>query len=394
MWRIVILLVLGLILVAPAVAQEGVVWKAEYYDNPYLIGGKKYERQESAINFDWGLGSPSGLPNDNFSIRFTTDAYFAAGTYRFSVMADDRVRVSIAYAPVIDTFSNPQPGTLLTAEVPLPEGVHKVQVDYREDSQEAYIVFGWAQLTPGSDAPTLPVLFTSSPALTPNPWQAAYYDNPNLSEPYVFKRDEPSATRTFNTDPPRPGMPATNYSVRWESIQPLDDGIYQLRVRADDGVRVYLNGNRVIDQWHSATGQIYTHTFTVPKGEYRFTVEYYNGTGPGFSEFNLVVLDSRPINQLYTLPASGALGPAQPGHVPLPTGYQITAADALNIRSGPGTGFGVVGKMPFEAQAVVLGRDASNIWWQIDYNGVVGWVSARFGRIQPDANINSIPVTG
>jgi hypothetical protein len=48
--------------------------------------------------------------------------------------------------------------------------------------------------------------------------------------------------------------------------------------------------------------------------------------------------------------------------------------------------------MPFEAQAAVLARDASNIWWMIDYNGVVGWVSQRIGRIEPGANINSIPV--
>jgi hypothetical protein len=394
MLRFLILLTLALLIAAPAAAQSGVVWKAEYYDNPYLIGSKEYEQQESAIAFDWGLGSPRDLPDDNFSIRFTTDVYFPAGTYRFSALADDRVRVSVAYAPVINTFDKPQPGVLLSADVPLPEGVHHIQVDYREETKEAYVNVGWALLTPGSDAPQLPVLFTSAPALTPNPWQAAYFDNPNLNEPHVFKRNEPSASRTFNTDPPRPGMPADNFSVRWESIQPLDDGTYQIRVRADDGVRVYINGNRVIDEWHNATGQIYTHTFTIPKGEYRLTVEYYDNTGPGFVDFNIVLLDSRPIDQLYTLPGSGgaAQQAAPPADVPPPSGYLITAGDALNIRSGPGTNFEVIGKMPFEAQAAVLARDASNIWWMIDYNGVVGWVSQRIGRIEANANINSIPV--
>src|SRR5690606_22785228 len=231
MLRFLILLTLALLIAAPAAAQSGVVWKAEYYDNPYLIGSKEYEQQESAIAFDWGLGSPRDLPDDNFSIRFTTDVYFPAGTYRFSALADDRVRVSVAFAPVINTFDKPQPGVLLSADVPLPEGVHHIQVDYREETKEAYVNVGWALLTPGSDAPQLPVLFTSAPALTPNPWQAAYFDNPNLNEPHVFKRNEPSASRTFNTDPPRPGMPADNFSVRWESIQPLDDGTYQIRVR-------------------------------------------------------------------------------------------------------------------------------------------------------------------
>ncbi|MBZ0300031.1 MAG: hypothetical protein K8J31_09835, partial [Anaerolineae bacterium] len=228
--RIIILLGLLLIVAAPIAAQEGVTWKAEYFANPYLIGGDKYTQQESAIRFDWGLGSPRDLPDDNFSIRFTTDVYFPAGTYRFSALADDQVRVSVAFAPVINTFDKPQPGVLLSAEVPLPEGVHHIQVDYREEVKEAYIEVGWAPVSAGSYEPQLPVLFTSSPALTPNPWQAAYYDNPNLSEPFKFKRNEPSATRTFNTDAPREDLPADHFSVRWESIQPLADGTYQFRV--------------------------------------------------------------------------------------------------------------------------------------------------------------------
>ena len=274
----------------------------------------------------------------------------------------------------------------------LPDGVQHVQVDYRELGGTAYVQVGWAPVSAGADAPSLPTIFTSAPALTPNPWQAAYFNNPNLSEPFFFKRDEPSATRTFNTDPPYPGMPAENYSVRWESIQPLDAGSYRIRVRADDGVRVYINGNRVIDQWHDATGQIYTYDFSIDKGEYRFTVEYYNATGLGFVEFNLLLTDAHPVEQLYTLPAANSAA-AAPASVPPPTGYQITAADALNIRSGPGRSFGVVAKMPFDAQADVLGRDRGSLWWLIDYQGAVGWVSSYYGRIQPDANINSIPVS-
>jgi hypothetical protein len=62
MLRFLILLTLALLIAAPAAAQSGVVWKAEYYDNPYLIGSKEYEQQESAIAFDWGLGSRCLLP--------------------------------------------------------------------------------------------------------------------------------------------------------------------------------------------------------------------------------------------------------------------------------------------------------------------------------------------
>lgn len=401
MLRKCFLLLILLLVIAPtaASAQGGVVWKAEYYDNPYLIGERAALRTEERINFDWGLGSPSEhVSSNNFSARYTTDAYFSAGTYRFSVLADDRVRVSVAFAPIIDTFERPQPGVLLSAEVTLPEGVHHLQVDYQEITREAYVSFDWARIDTMPEQPQLPVLLTSAPLVNPNPWEAAYYPNPTLSEPFQFKRNEPQGpARTFNTDPPREDMPTDYFSVRWESIQPLDDGTYQIRLRAKDGVRVYINGSRVIDAWSGSAGQLFTHTFSIPKGEYRFTVEYYKTTGLGYVDYNLVLLDSRPIDQLYTLPGSGAPASASQAQIPAnaqPTGYMVTAADSVNLRGGPGTSFDVVGKLPFEAQAAVLGRDAALNWWLVDYNGTVGWVSTRFGRIQEDANINSIPVVG
>ncbi len=396
MRKLFLLLLLALLVTVPAAAQNGVAWKTEFYANPYLIGERIRVETVTNINFDWGLSSPDDLPDDGFSIRFSTDAYFEGGTYRFSALADDRVRVSVAFAPIIDTFNNPQPGTLLSAEVALPPGQHHLQIDYAEEVREAYILFNWARIDTMPDAPELATIFTSAPALTPNPWQAAYYANPTLSEPFKFKRDEPSATRTFGNNPPREDLPADNFSVRWESIQPLDDGRYQMRVRADDGVRVYIDGNRVIDQWHGATGQIYTHTFTVARGEYRFTVEYYDNFGLGFVEFNLVTLDDRPIDSLYTLNNNAAASASPAGVAPVgpPTGYIVTAADAVSVRGGPARTFAKVAVMPFEAQATILGRDAGNNWWQIDYNGVVGWVNAQYGRIEAGANINSIPVAG
>jgi hypothetical protein len=41
-----------------------------------------------------------------------------------------------------------------------------------------------------------------------------------------------------------------------------------------------------------------------------------------------------------------------------------------------------------------VGRTADNRWWQVNYNGIVGWSAAEFAIIQQGANISSIPVTG
>jgi hypothetical protein len=246
----------------------------------------------------------------------------------------------------------------------------------------AYVKLKWE---PAASAQ--PALFNtiSAPGINPNRWTVAYYDNTSLSGTPININDTESPSRNFSVDPPIGGMSADNFSVRWESIQPLEAGAYQINVRADDGVRVYVNGGLVINEWHSAADALYSITLNLPKGDHRFTVEYYDAGGIGFVEYNLVRLSGSPAN---------ITQPTVSTPIPAPTGYMITAADALIIRSGPGRTFAQVGRMPYQAQANVLGRNASDTWWQIEYNGVVGWVAAFVGRIQEGANRNQIPITG
>ena len=69
-------------------------WFGEYFANRTLSGGPTVSRYDDAVNFDWGAGSPDeDLPADNFSVRWTRDEWFVGGTFRFTVLADDGVRL-------------------------------------------------------------------------------------------------------------------------------------------------------------------------------------------------------------------------------------------------------------------------------------------------------------
>lgn len=48
----------------------------------------------------------------------------------------------------------------------------------------------------------------------------------------------------------------------------------------------------------------------------------------------------------------------------------------LNMRSGPGTEYSVITTLPPEAKALLL--DGSGIWWQIEYQGQVGWCHSDY----------------
>lgn len=48
---------------------------------------------------------------------------------------------------------------------------------------------------------------------------------------------------------------------------------------------------------------------------------------------------------------------------------------AINVRSGPGLNYNIVGSLPPNGTGLVLGRLADNSWYQVSVNGVIGWVS-------------------
>ena len=72
---------------------------------------------------------------------------------------------------------------------------------------------------------------------------------------------------------------------------------------------------------------------------------------------------------------------AAPEPEPEPADLRIVATEALNVRSGPSTGFGVVGRLTEGEQVRVVAEDAAG-WVRIviEGDGLEGWVAARLLR--------------
>ncbi|MDX9831136.1 MAG: PA14 domain-containing protein [Anaerolineae bacterium] len=121
-------------------------WKGEYFNNPDLAGKPVLVRNDKNVDFDWGTGAPaSGLPADNFSVRWTRNVDFENGYYRFCVRADDGVSVEMDdQKPFIRSWTDGYKEQC--AEVFVSEGRHKVRVEYYERGANARIHFGWEKL--------------------------------------------------------------------------------------------------------------------------------------------------------------------------------------------------------------------------------------------------------
>ncbi len=286
-----VLLALLIVGIVPAVADTGAYWSAQYFNNPIQNGAPAFSRTDSAIAFNWGAGTPGvNVPADNFSVRWESSVFLNRGTYRFWALADDNLRVTLDFneQPIIDTFSGAGVGQIVSTDVTLDFGVHNIRVDYRENAGNAYVYFAWADLATNPTGPSFPIATQPSPVIpSTNQWIAQYYNNPQLSGNPISTAAEVSPSHNWGLGAPAPGLPADNFSARWTSQQTLGGGGYRLSVRADDGVRVYVDGVAVINEWHNATDRTYTADLNLSAGQHYFVVEYYDLNFEAFLNYSL-----------------------------------------------------------------------------------------------------------
>lgn len=482
MRRAILLLgmLVGLLLVLTTipVSAQGIQWTGSFYNNVYFIEPSFGGTTVPSIGFNWGTGSPNpSVGADNFSARFGTDVTLNAGTYRFYALADDAVVVTIDYQTrIIDTFNVNAAGQLIAADISLGAGTHHIQIDYREFSNNAFLYVSFADLATN---PTGPNFGPNAPVATAAPsvpssginnatWTAQYYANASLSGFPTVIQTEAFPARNWGAGSPFASIPADNFSVRWSSIQTLSAGNYIITARADDGVRVTVDGIVYINQFPGNVGQVFTVTVPLNAGQHTFIVEYMELNGNAYLEYSLtlpgavatsVVPPTAPpptgatvrINAAVNLnvrsqpSTSGAIlvrvnrgevfsavgrngdgtwiqinanntvgwvsssfvvftngaatslpvtsGTDTSASIPL-TGYTLVATTTVNIRSGPAVRFGVMGRLTQLATANIVGRNADTSWWQINYAGIVGWVSATFVTPQSGIDLNRVPVRG
>lgn len=108
--------------------------------------------------------------------------------------------------------------------------------------------------------------------------KAEYFDNMNLVGTSKMIRIEKTInTAEHNISPPFKGFIRDEYSARWTgAITPKIDGNYCLVAGANDGIKVWLDGELIIDDW--ANHAVRTHaTYKKLKGgrSYSLKIEYY-----------------------------------------------------------------------------------------------------------------------
>ena len=126
-------------------------WRGEYYNNLSLSGSPALVRDDASINFAWS-GSPApGINADGFSVRWTRSLNLGAGSYVFTVTADDGVRLWVNNHLLIDQWRLQAP-TTYTGQIYLPGGSVSVKMEFYDNTQGATAKLSWSN-TGGANTP-------------------------------------------------------------------------------------------------------------------------------------------------------------------------------------------------------------------------------------------------
>lgn len=268
-------------------------WRGEYFANRTLAGSPALIRNDKAIDFNWGAGSPGqGIPEDQFSARWTRQLSFSEGSYRFTITADDGVRFWIDGQIVVDEWRD---GMLTdhSFDTHLSKGQRALHLEYYENLGGAMIRLTWARIEPSTPTPPPP---TDTPSPTPGPtdtpsppsrplpdlWQAEYYANPVFLGQPALVRSEGEISFDWGLGSPGEGIPVDNFSARWTGQQWMTAGTYRYFLMADDGARLYIDGQMVINAWQVLPGQDFMKQVHLAEGVHTFQVEYFEAVSDAY----------------------------------------------------------------------------------------------------------------
>ena len=248
-------------------------FRAQYFGNTGLTGTPVASGCEAnPINHDWGTGSPAlGAPSDNFSARWFGTFDFASGDYTFVATADDGLRLYVDDNLVIDQWKIQAPTTYRATQT-MTAGPHTIRMDYYEGAGGALAKLDW----------------NGGTACSAGQFQAQFFPNKTLSGSPAVAGCEPAIAYDWGNGGPA-GVGSDGFSARWTGTFDFGTGgAYTFVARADDGVRLWVDGALLIDQWKDQAPATYQATRVLAAGAHNVKVEYYESAGGAVAQVSWV----------------------------------------------------------------------------------------------------------
>jgi uncharacterized protein YraI len=218
-------------------------------------------------------------------------------------------------------------------------------------------------------------------------WTGEFFNNPDVA-------GSPVTTITginginFNWGTGRPvvngqtiNVGPETFSARFTSTQSFQQGTYQFSVTADDGVRVFIDGQAVLNRFEGSQAAITnTFTFNMIAGNHTITVDYFDGVGNALIQVQWGLVGGGTPVLSATFGPSPTPGPTNtPAPTPLPPippgamTATVIQASVLNVRAAPSVFADRVGRIRRGQTYAIVGRDDRARWFLLQLSDRQAW---------------------
>lgn len=111
-----------------------------------------------------------------------------------------------------------------------------------------------------------------------NVWIGLFYPNRTLSGAPIKTANTDAIDFSWGANAPA-GLPVDSFSAIWTGTFPFQTGVYRFLVTTDDGARLYVDDNLVIDGWRDQAATGYFADVNITGGQRIVRVEYYEAVG-------------------------------------------------------------------------------------------------------------------
>ncbi len=110
-------------------------------------------------------------------------------------------------------------------------------------------------------------------------WSASYWNNTSLSGSPALVRNESNLDYNWGAGSPGPEVSADGFSARWTRYLDLAGGTYRFTTTSDDGMRVYVDGSLIINEWYDHPAKTVSADRALTAGHHLVVVEFYENIG-------------------------------------------------------------------------------------------------------------------
>ena len=285
--------------------------KAEYFTSTVTTefpAAATLIKLDKAINFNWGTGSPAPIiSNDNFKIRWTGKLRpLSDDNYTIYITAGDGVRLWINNTQLINNW-NDNPVKTYTATISLQKNTaYDIKLEYYSAANAASCILQWSAASVCKQVIPESQLFAPAASCSGNGagLKAEYFSNTAVAAPFPAA---PTVTITeaqinFNWGAGSPaGISDNLFKARFTgNITTTDEGTYTFYVTADDGIRLWVNNQLLVDSWINQGATEYQATINLSAcTDYPVKIEYYENGGDAVCKFEW----SGPLTDRQVVPA-------------------------------------------------------------------------------------------